>query len=99
MNAEADILNYIYQAREDGVASIIINLNIYIYTSVIICDALLKVRILFIEVHINPYTQETSRYYNYLTNKASAVICGVVVYGYFAALDWWAWILSGESVI
>ncbi|KAE8143605.1 Dehydroquinase [Aspergillus pseudotamarii] len=79
-NSEADIRNRIHQAREDGVADIIIYPAAYTYMSVAIYDALFGVGILLREIF---------GHHSYLTGKASAVICGMGVYGYFAALDWW----------
>ncbi|CAG8395648.1 unnamed protein product [Penicillium salamii] len=99
-NSEGDIVNRIHQAQKDGVSGIIINPAAYTHTSVAIRDALLGVGIPFVEIHIsNPHTREKFRHHSYLSDKANAVICGMGVYGYFAALDWWSWSFSGKSII
>lgn len=52
-------------------------------------DALLGVEIPFIEVHIsNIHRRETFRHHSYLSDKAEAVICGLGVYGYTAAIEY-----------
>ncbi|KAJ5329072.1 3-dehydroquinate dehydratase type II [Penicillium brevicompactum] len=99
-NSEGDIVSRIHKAGEDGVAGRIINPAAYTHTSVAIRDALLGVDIPFVEIHIsNPHKRETYRHHSYLKDKASAVICGMGIYGYFAALDWWAWTLAGKQII
>lgn len=50
------------------------------------------VQIPLIEIHpSNVHAREPFRHHSYLSDKAKAVICGLVAYGYVAALDWWVW--------
>lgn len=79
------------QARKnaDKVSAIIINPGAYTHTSVAIRDALLGVAIPFVELHVsNVHTREPFRQHSYLSDKAVAVIAGLGVYGYQAALEY-----------
>ncbi|PSR97201.1 Dehydroquinase [Coniella lustricola] len=70
------------------VAAIIINPGAYTHTSVAIRDALAGVDIPFIEVHIsNVHARESFRHHSYLSEKATAVIAGLGVFGYQAAIE------------
>lgn len=69
--------------------AIIINPGALTHTSVAVRDALLAVDVPFIEVHLtNIHARETWRCQSYLTDKATAVICGLGAYGYEAALEY-----------
>lgn len=73
------------------VKGIIINAGAFTHTSVAIRDALLGVAIPFVEVHItNVHKRESFRHHSYLSDKAEAVICGLGLQGYLAAVDWFA---------
>lgn len=51
-------------------------------------DALLGVEIPFVEVHVsNVHAREPWRKHSYFSDKATAVIAGLGVYGYQAALE------------
>jgi len=52
-NAEHELIDRIHQARDQGVAFIIINPAAFTHTSVALRDALLAVAIPFIEVHLS----------------------------------------------
>ncbi|KAF3764211.1 hypothetical protein M406DRAFT_20077, partial [Cryphonectria parasitica EP155] len=70
------------------VSAIIINPGAYTHTSVAIRDALSGVDIPFVEVHIsNVHAREEFRRHSYLSDKAVAVIAGLGVFGYQAALE------------
>lgn len=89
-NHEGDIVDFIQNAR-GRVTHIIINAGAYTHTSVAIRDALLSVDIPFIEVHLsNVYQREPFRHHSYLSDKATAVICGLGMFGYKAALSYFA---------
>ncbi|KAH6645512.1 catabolic 3-dehydroquinase [Truncatella angustata] len=86
-NHEGAIIDRIQEAR-GNVDAIIINPGAYTHTSVAIRDALVGVDIPFVEVHIsNVHARESFRHHSYFTDKAVAMICGLGVYGYTAALD------------
>lgn len=69
-------------------AAIIINPGALTHTSVAIRDALLAVDIPFVEVHVsNVHAREPFRKQSYLSDKAEAIVCGMGVYGYTAAIE------------
>ncbi|KAF5002232.1 hypothetical protein FGRMN_538 [Fusarium graminum] len=87
-NSEGAIVDRIHAAR-GHVDAIIINAGAYTHTSVAIRDALVGVDIPFVEVHItNVHAREAFRHHSYLCDKAEAVICGLGVYGYTAAIEY-----------
>jgi 3-dehydroquinate dehydratase-2 len=86
-NHEGAIVDRIHEARGQA-EYIVINAGAYTHTSVAIRDALSGVSIPFIEVHIsNVHKRESFRHHSYLSDKAEAVICGLGVYGYTAAIE------------
>lgn len=86
-NSEGALVDRIHEAR-GNIDAIVINAGAYTHTSVAIRDALAGVDIPFVEVHItNVHTRETFRHHSYLCDKAEAVICGLGVYGYTAAIE------------
>lgn len=73
----------------DKVSAIVINPGGLTHTSVIVRDALLGVDVPFIEIHVsNVHAREPWRHHSYFSDKAVAVICGLGVYGYTAALEY-----------
>ncbi|KAH7274867.1 Catabolic 3-dehydroquinase 2 [Fusarium solani] len=87
-NSEGAIVDRIHAARGETDA-IIINAGAYTHTSVAIRDALTGVDIPFVEVHItNVHTREAFRHHSFLCDKAEAVICGLGVFGYTAAIEY-----------
>ncbi|KFA69947.1 hypothetical protein S40285_03928 [Stachybotrys chlorohalonatus IBT 40285] len=86
-NHEGAIVDRIHAAR--GVADVVvINPGAYTHTSVAIRDALLGVGIPFVELHVsNVHAREEFRRHSYLSDKAIAVICGLGVFGYQAAVE------------
>ncbi len=70
------------------VSAIIINPGALTHTSVAVRDALLAVDVPFVELHVsNVHAREPWRKHSYFTDKAVAMICGMGVYGYTAALE------------
>lgn len=91
-NHEGAIVDRIHAAHAAGVSAIIINPGAFTHTSVAIRDAFAGTAIPFIELHIsNVHKREAFRHHSYLSDKAEAVICGLGVFGYLAAVDFWAW--------
>ncbi|CVK88373.1 catabolic 3-dehydroquinase 2 [Fusarium proliferatum] len=87
-NSEGAIVDRIHEAK-GNVDAIIINAGAYTHTSVAIRDALVGVDIPFVEVHItNVHAREAFRHHSYLCDKAEAVICGLGVFGYSAAIEY-----------
>jgi 3-dehydroquinate dehydratase-2 len=85
-NHEGAIVDRIHAAR--GTIDVMINPAGFTHTSVIIRDSLLGVGIAFLEIHVsNIYAGEPWRNQSYFSDKVVAVICGLGVYGYTAALE------------
>ncbi len=87
-NAEHELVQRIHAAADQGVACIIINPAAFTHTSIAIRDALLGVKIPFIEVHLsNVHAREHFRRRSYLSDIAAGVITGLGARGYEYALD------------
>ncbi len=88
-NFEGALVERIQECLFNPVDFIIINPAAYTHTSVAIRDALLAVKLPFIEVHLsNVHAREQFRQHSYLSDVATGVICGLGAYGYQAALDY-----------
>lgn len=86
-NHEGEIIDRI-QAARGNTSVIILNPGAFTHTSVAIRDALLGIDVPFIEIHVsNVHARESWRRHSYFSDKAVAVICGLGVYGYRAALE------------
>ncbi len=86
-NHEGALVDRIHQAGLDGTRFIIINPAAFTHTSVALRDALLGVKIPFIEVHLsNVHARETFRHHSFLSDKAVGVITGLGAMGYELAL-------------
>ncbi|RMZ72411.1 Catabolic 3-dehydroquinase [Pyrenophora seminiperda CCB06] len=86
-NHEGAIIDRIHAAR-GNTDFIIINPGALTHTSVALRDALSGVEIPFAEVHIsNVHRREEFRHRSFLSDKAEAVVCGLGVFGYEAAVE------------
>lgn len=87
-NAEHDLVERVQQAARDGVAFIILNPGAFTHTSVALRDALLAVRIPFIEIHLsNTFAREEFRHHSYFSDIATGCLFGFGAYGYELALQ------------
>jgi 3-dehydroquinate dehydratase-2 len=87
-NAEHDLIERIHAAGREGVAFILINPAGYTHTSIALRDALLAVKIPFIEVHLsNIHGREPFRQHSYFSDAALGVITGLGAHGYELALQ------------
>ncbi|CAG8954295.1 hypothetical protein HYFRA_00005916 [Hymenoscyphus fraxineus] len=87
-NHEGILIDRIHKAREEGVEAIVINPAAFTHQSVALRDALLGVDIPFVEIHVsNVHRREEWRAKSYFSDKAEAVICGLGVFGYKAAIE------------
>lgn len=87
-NAEHGLIERLHAAADEGVAFIIINPAAYTHTSVALRDAVLAVRIPFIEVHLsNIYGREAFRRRSYFSDIAQGVVSGLGAQGYELALQ------------
>lgn len=87
-NREYELVERIHQAQQDQTAFIIINPAAFTHTSIALRDALLAVKIPFIEVHLsNVHAREDFRQHSYFSDIAQGVICGLGSQGYELALQ------------
>lgn len=87
-NHEGALIDRIHQAGLDGTRFIVINPAAYTHTSVALRDALLGVKIPFIEVHLsNVHAREPFRQHSFLSDKAVGVVSGLGAMGYELALS------------
>lgn len=88
-NHEGEMIDFIHQINNDEACAVIINPAAWTHTSVALRDALLSVTIpQLYEVHIsNIHARESFRHFSYISDIATAVICGLGVQGYIAAID------------
>lgn len=93
-NHEGAMLDFIGDAflkhqTQQTKASCIINMGAWTHTSIALRDALLASTFAFVEVHIsNIYQREPFRQHSYFADKALALISGLGLQGYVAALEY-----------
>jgi 3-dehydroquinate dehydratase-2 len=86
-NSEAELIDHIHKAPATHVAFIIFNPAAFTHTSVALRDALLGVKIPFIEVHLsNVHAREPFRHHSYFSDVAVGTIAGFGAVGYELAL-------------
>jgi 3-dehydroquinate dehydratase II len=86
-NTEGQIIDWIHEARDNGLG-IIINPAAYTHTSVAILDALNAFDGPVLEVHIsNVHKRESFRHHSYVSLRAEGVIAGFGTDGYVLALS------------
>lgn len=87
-NAEYELLERIHEAGPEGVDFILFNPAAFTHTSVALRDALLGVKIPFIEVHLsNVHSREAFRQHSYFSDIAQGVISGFGAQSYELALQ------------
>ena len=85
-NGEGQIVDAIHGLR-GRIEGLLLNAGAYSHTSLAIRDALVGVKIPFVEIHLtNIYAREAERRRSALADAAVAVICGFGAYGYELAL-------------
>jgi len=86
-NAEAALIERIHLAGREGVKFILINPAAFTHTSVALRDAILGVKIPFIEVHLsNVHARESFRHHSYFSDIAVGTVVGLGAQGYELAL-------------
>ena len=87
-NSEHELIDHIHAAPHEGMDFIIFNPAGFTHTSVALRDALLAVKIPFIEVHLsNVHAREDFRKKSYFSDIAVGVISGLGPIGYELALQ------------
>jgi 3-dehydroquinate dehydratase-2 len=86
-NAEDALIDRIHAAGSDGISFILFNPAAFTHTSIALRDALLAVKIPFIEIHLsNIHAREAFRQKSYFSDIAQGVISGLGPIGYELAL-------------
>jgi 3-dehydroquinate dehydratase-2 len=86
-NAEHELIDAVQGARAEGFAFLILNPGAYTHTSIALRDALLAVKLPFIEVHLsNVHAREPFRHRSYFSDIAVGVILGLGPQGYELAV-------------
>ena len=86
-NHEGAMVECIQKAAQ-RVSGIVINAAAYSHTSIALYDALKFANLPVYEVHLSQiYRRESFRHHSMISPLAEAVICGLGVYGYLAAIQ------------
>jgi len=86
-NAEHELIERIHQAAREHVEFLIFNPGAFTHTSVALRDALLAVKLPFIEVHLsNIHAREQFRHHSYFSDIAVGSITGFGAMGYELAV-------------
>lgn len=94
-NHEGQLVERIHEART-AACGIVINPAAYTHTSIAIRDALGACDIPIFEVHLsNVHAREAFRHHSYVSGVATGVIAGLGSFGYMAALERLAVVVTG----
>jgi 3-dehydroquinate dehydratase II len=86
-NAEHLLIERVHQAGGEGIAFLILNPGAFTHTSIALRDAVLAVRMPFIEVHLsNIHAREPFRRRSYFSDIAAGCIVGLGTFGYEVAV-------------
>ena len=82
-----ELIARIHGAAAAGIGFLIFNSGAFTHTSIALRDALLAVRLPFVEVHLsNTYARERFRQHSYFSDIAAGVITGLGAFGYELAM-------------
>lgn len=85
-DSEAEMIGWLHEAADAG-APVALNAGAWTHTSIAIRDAASQLTAPLVEVHIsNVHAREEFRHHSYLSAIAAAVIVGLGIEGYAAAL-------------
>ncbi len=88
-NHEGELVERVQRAGREAVRFIILNPGGYTHTSIALRDALVAVRIPFVEVHLsNIHAREHFRRQSFFSDIAVGTICGLGSLGYELALTY-----------
>jgi 3-dehydroquinate dehydratase-2 len=86
-NAEHELIERIHRSSAEGVEFLIFNPGAFTHTSVALRDAILGVKLPFIELHLsNTQAREPFRRHSYFSDIAVGVIAGLGAFGYELAV-------------
>jgi len=85
-DTESELISWLHKAA-DGGSPVIINAGAWTHTSIAVRDAASQLSAPLIEVHLsNIYAREEFRHTSYLSGISTAVVVGMGIEGYAAAL-------------
>jgi 3-dehydroquinate dehydratase II len=89
-DSEGEMIGWLHAAADAG-AAVVLNPAGWTHTSVALRDACAMLRAPLVEVHLsNVHAREEFRRHSYVSPVAAAVVAGMGVEGYLAALRWLA---------
>lgn len=89
-DTESEMIGWLHEAADDG-APVVLNAGAWTHTSVAVRDAASQLAAPLIEVHLsNVHAREPFRHKSYLSDIATAVVVGMGIEGYAAALRYLA---------
>ena len=89
-DSEAEMIGWLHEAADEG-SPVILNAGAWTHTSVAVRDAASQLSAPLVEVHLsNVHARETFRHTSYLSDIAVAVVVGMGLEGYAAALRYLA---------
>jgi len=87
-NAEHELIDRVQTAKANGISFAVINPGGLTHTSVALRDALLGVKLPFIELHLsNTFAREKFRHHSYFSDIAVGCIVGLGALGYELAIQ------------
>jgi 3-dehydroquinate dehydratase-2 len=97
-NHEGQIIDKLHEFGFNDSTGIVLNAGALTHTSIAIGDAVAGINAPVIEVHLtNVFAREPFRHHSYISAYAKAVIAGMGLGGYKAALYHIAWLLSNTK--
>ena len=89
-DSESEMIGWLHEAADEG-SRVILNAGAWTHTSVAVRDAATQLSAPLIEVHLsNVHAREAFRHTSYLSDIAVAVVVGMGLEGYAAALRYLA---------
>jgi len=89
-DVEAELIGWLHEAADAG-SPVVLNAGAWTHTSVAVRDAATQLTAPLVEVHLsNVHAREQFRHHSYLSDIATAVVVGMGVEGYAAALRYLA---------
>ncbi|MFN3517177.1 MAG: type II 3-dehydroquinate dehydratase [Novosphingobium sp.] len=86
-NHEGVLVDWLHQAKRDGVHAVLLNAGAYTHTSIALLDAILATELKVIEVHLSdPATREPFRQLSYVGMAAVDCVKGLGAKSYEVAL-------------
>lgn len=85
-DSEAEMIGWLHAAADDR-SAVILNAGAWTHTSIAVRDAASQLNARLVEVHIsNVHAREAFRHTSYLSDIADAVVVGMGIEGYAAAI-------------